>query len=398
MTATRHAMVALSATAVVGIIWLASAYLSRKFSWKPWLVFAVLLVLFLGVASGIMAGTPGLFEKSAGFLFSSGQATNRLEMTQGALSLIGDFPFTGGGLESFPGLFSTYYLVTPNYIIPHSYNLYLDVALEQGIVALLALLWVLAVSTILLLVYGKSLLWPSSLLRWAVLASLLVFIVHSFLDDILYDSNETPFLFLLPGMAMALTAPGLALAAQSRRQRNTRRVYLGTALIVLAILSVGFLTRQSLISGWYANLGALQMARVELAVWNTSAWKDGSQVEQMKSAEELFTRALEFDPDNRTANHRLGLMDLMRRNFPAAITHLSRAVQKAPLHRGIIKSLGQSYLWNGEIDNALPLLEILPETPAEMDAYTWWWRVQGREDLAENAGLLRAQLDSAPTE
>jgi hypothetical protein len=159
--ASRHTLVAISITAVLGVIWVASAYLARALHWKRWLV--VGLILFLGIVIGIVvaASNPGLLKKAVSLPIALGNSVNRLEVTQGMLSLIGDYPYTGAGLESFPGHYSTYYLLTPNYIIPHSYNLYTDVAFEQGIIALLSLLWVMLISIILLLIYGKSLACPS---------------------------------------------------------------------------------------------------------------------------------------------------------------------------------------------------------------------------------------------
>jgi lipopolysaccharide biosynthesis regulator YciM len=151
-------------------------------------------------------------------------------------------------------------------------------------------------------------------------------------------------------------------------------------------------------ASWYANLGALQMARFDLADWNTGTWKDGSQIEGLKPAEELFIRALEYDPGNQTANHRLGLINMISRDFPAAVAHLTLAYQKEPSHRGIVKALGLSYVWNKQPDQALPLLKRIPEAEAELAIYPWWWRNQGREDLAQNAELLLARLAPAETQ
>jgi len=386
MIASRHSLVALSVTALIGMIWLVSVYVARALNWKRWLVFG--LIMFLGIVIGIVvaATNPGILDRVTALPISVGSTVSRREVTQGALGLIGDYPYSGTGLESFPGQFSTYYLITPNYIIPHSYNLYMDVALEQGIIALLSLLWVMLVSIILLLIYGKSLALPLSTLRWAVLASFSIVIVHSFFDDIIYDYSQAPLLLLLPGMAMALAAPGLAEASNRHRLRRKRQVYTGAAVTILAILVAGIFNYRQVLADWYANLGALRMARVELAEWDwdNSTWKYDHPVENLQPAEKMFERALEYDPGNRIANHRLGLISMLRLNDPAAVAYLSKAYERDPGHRGIVKALGLSYVWNGQFNQALPLLEQIPEAREELGVYHWYWWTNGREDLMSN--------------
>ena len=97
-------------------------------------------------------------------------AGSRLDLSRANLHLIGDFPFTGGGLDSFPGLYAHYIRGLPFFQLDHGHNLYLDVALEQGLLGAFAL--------ISLLLGTLWLLWPqlkaSNLLAWGTLASLLV--------------------------------------------------------------------------------------------------------------------------------------------------------------------------------------------------------------------------------
>ena len=67
-------------------------------------------------------------------------------------------------------------------------------------------------------------------------------------------------------------------------------------------------------------------------------------------------------------------------------------MKKSPKNRGLIKNLGYSYLWLGEMDKAKTLLEQLPETQEELKAYTWWWNTQGRSDLSSNSSILVLRL------
>jgi Flp pilus assembly protein TadD len=110
-------------------------------------------------------------------------------------------------------------------------------------------------------------------------------------------------------------------------------------------------------------------------------------------AEALFNKALEHDPANRTAHHRLGLISMLRQDFEAAVADLEPALAADPAHRGIRKSLGYSYAWNGELDRAYPLLVALPEVTDEMAVYLWWWGTQGRPDLAGHAIAMEDLLE-----
>jgi hypothetical protein len=82
-------------------------------------------------------------------------------------------------------------------------------------------------------------------------------------------------LLLLPGLATALAGPGLAEASQHRKPLLGRQVYIGAAVTMLVLLVVGFFNHRPFMANWYANLGALRMAQVELSVWDwdNSAWK-----------------------------------------------------------------------------------------------------------------------------
>ena len=127
------------------------------------------------------------------------------------------------------------------------------------------------------------------------------------------------------------------------------------------------------------------MAKVELADFPTGSWDEGQPEDLYSPAEALFQRALTYEPANPRAHYRLGLIAMLKRDFPAAVNHLEIAYQGDPYHRGMIKALGLSYLWNGQIEASLPLLSLIPESNQEVEVYTWWWGEQNRPDLATNA-------------
>ena len=77
-----------------------------------------------------------------------------------------------------------------------------------------------------------------------------------------------------------------------------------------------------------------------------------------------------------------------------AVSHLELAFASDPDHRGVRKSLGYSYVWSGNFERGLSLLAEVPEARQELGVYEWWWGVQGRADIAENAGLMAELLDA----
>jgi len=106
-----------------------------------------------------------------------------------------------------------------------------------------------------------------------------------------------------------------------------------------------------------------------------------------------LNRSLDYDATNRIANYHLGLIDMLDRDFSAASKHLETAYQQEPWHRGVIKNLGYSYAWLGEMDKARLYLERIPEAKSELDVYVWWWDTQGRQDLSANASRLASSMN-----
>jgi O-antigen ligase len=354
------------------------------------------LILAVSCLAFILLAPEG-FSGLAGRLPGAPNSGSRFELFRSALHLVADFPFTGGGLGSFPGLYSQYIMVTPFFLFAYSHNFYLDVALEQGLFGFFALLVILGGSAWLLL---RSLRRASerperSLLAWAALASLIVAVLHGFVDDALYGERGTPLVFLNAGVAAALAFPGQLEQAGAWARPAGRRWLLAAGALVATALLVLFGWRRPLLAEWYANLGAVRMAQVELVDWPTGKWRESGEYSAIHPARQWFALSLALDPDNQTARHRLGLIALQALDFETARSHLERAYAADPDHRGLRKNLGYTYAWLDQIDTAARLLEEIPEAEYEMENYTWWWRRRGRLDLASQAKEMIAYLQSA---
>ena len=387
MSSSRAAWISLAVGLGFWLLWWLSGRLAGGEHARQRLIFATSAALLLVLGALLLMRYPGgpiaLFERLPG----PDTTTSRLEIMRGALRLERDFPYTGGGLHAFPGLFSRYILVIPSYFINYAHNLYLDLAVEQGVAGLFAYLLLLAGAAWLLireLRRGRA---QGAVL--AGLASLIVLALHGIADDPIYAGRGTPFLLLAPAMAVAISREADALKLFPRGK--SARVRLGiAALLVAAGLFTAF--RQPLLSSYYANLGAIRMARVELEDFPTNLWDDGRRVDKLVTAEDNFYRALELNPHNATAHYRLGLINLLRRDFPAAQEHLEQSLAADPQQRGARKNLGFVYVWNGEYEQAMRLMRHAGGVRYELEVYTGWWRAQGRPDLAERAEEMLARL------
>ena len=136
------------------------------------------------------------------------------------------------------------------------------------------------------------------------------------------------------------------------------------------------------------------MARAELVGWPTNQWDSGGDLGRFDQATALLERSLALDPNNRTANHRLGLIAMVGREYETAVAFLETAVMETPEHRGIVKSVGYSHVWLGDFDQALVYLRDISESQAEMTIYSNWWNRQNRPDLASKASEMVAILEN----
>jgi O-antigen ligase len=406
LTSSRGAWLALFLGLGAWLLWRASQLLAGKT--KPSqtgiliLVFSLVIITSIWILATYQGGAVGLTELLPGL--PSGES--RLNLALNTAKLIGDYPFTGGGLQSFPGLYSQYIMVTPYFLFAYSHNFYLDVILEQGFAGGLAILAVIVGGALVAIKQYKykqkgSL---SFLLIEAVVVSTLIILVHGFVDDPLYGETGTPLLLLIPGIALILVNeyPKIgsddATIGDGRPNLSTafrRKKYLLPSIVIILLIIVFFGYRKFILSSWNANLGAVEMSRSELQNWPQNKWNENPDVSSLEASESLFITSIEYSPNQRTSWHRLGLISMQRRDFSSAQVELEVAFQIDPAHRGIRKSLGYAYVWGNKLDQAERVLEGITEAKSEMEVYTWWWDENDRSDLSNQADELAQLLGSA---
>jgi hypothetical protein len=395
MTSSRGAWLALVAAAGFWLVWRGSTFLFQQRRISRLHVFAVVPILLVLAIIFLLWVVPDRVLAALDLLPGAPSGESRLDLGRSTLHLIADYAWTGAGLDSFSGIFSQYILVIPFEFFKYSHNFYLDLAVEQGAIAVLIGLTIFLLAGwyfLKRLEEGQDK--PGAfLLAAAGITSLIAVLLHGLMDDPLYGMSGTPFLFLLPGMAAAVSgdletgvarsASAVARTAISLFEQPVVRVFsIGLLLLFLSTLFVG---GRTLLASWYADLGAVEMSRVELADWPLGKWNANPDVSTFGPAVKLFERSLAANPGEATAHHRLGLIALQGRDFSAAQAHLEKAVQFNPEHPGIKKVLGFVYVWNDQPGKAAVLLSEIPEAVSELKQYTIFWKRHHRQDLAMKA-------------
>jgi len=220
----------------------------------------------------------------------------------------------------------------------------------------------------------------SLIFKHIVLFALIVALVHGMVDDYLYNGVGAVFSLFLIGLSMN----GKPMENVASTRKLDFRTVAVITIIWVAVIAVNL---NQFRGAWYANLGAVELAKVELKNFPSTGWAGSDIASQADGAVAPLRSSLQFDPANRTANQRLGLISMLHWDFQSAAQFLERARTQAPNHRGIIKSLGYCYVWLGDMEKAREFLVDIPEAKEELDVYVWWWESQGRDDLSVKASV-----------
>jgi O-antigen ligase len=335
---------------------------------------------------------PALLTAVFGALPGPNSAVGRMELFGRVWRLAQDTPFTGGGLDAFPGLYSTYILGIPFLFLTHAHNAYLHVFAEQG--------WAGLTGYAGLMIAGawaaaRRLRQAEAAEAWPVVAGALgivVILVHGIGEGSLVASRAVPVLLIPAGLALGAIQPSELQSASGLG--SMRRRLAAAAIAMLAVAVAGLVFQRPVLAAWHANQGALAFHKVDLAGWPTGKWDDGSRSAYYAPAEAELQMAVEYQPGNRAANYRLGLAALSRRDFVSAAGRLQTAYDADTGHRGVVKALAFTYVWLGDFEAAQPLLAHIPEARSELVVYGWWWGVQGRTDLGQRAYDMATRLGS----
>lgn len=389
---------ALTATALLllslllGPLWQLSAVWQRPLRLPRTAVYVVLVGLLL-IASLCLLGWVVSSQQ-----FGYQDVMERYWLVEQSLPLAQTYGWTGSGLSSFAALYAEYVQVVPQFFVSYS-NFYLDLWVELGVMGFVTVtaVW-LGALVALVAALQREANRPDGqqshlyYLRWATLISLLMTLAMNGADDLLYSGVGTPWLFFVPAMAWLVCQRGpmpplTAVVAQYG-------VWL-TAVAFLLALGL-FVWRQPLLASWHLNQGALQMDQLLLPGWPRNEWHEQIDTAVLQASLARLQQAQQADDGNGVVWHRLGYGSWLRHDFASAQTELTQGLWRQPYNRGAIKLLAYTAVWQADWSTAVPLLQQLPEAPAELEAYAGWWPQQGRPDLSERAATALHILQNTP--
>ncbi|MGQ9841722.1 MAG: O-antigen ligase family protein, partial [Anaerolineae bacterium] len=199
LTSSRGAWAGIS---VGGLVAEAMAVTARRAPGRYWVVTlsvaALVLLAALGLTVAVVAW-PAADRLLGGVAGADNSVLSRAQLWRDGLALIGDYPFTGSGAGSTMMVYSTYAMLLHVGYISHAHNLFLQMALEQGVPGLAAFLalWALAWAGLAKRSNGEEDGW-----RAATAAALTALVVHGTVDAGLYTAYLAPVLFVPVGLGL----------------------------------------------------------------------------------------------------------------------------------------------------------------------------------------------------
>jgi len=343
---------------------------------------------------------PGLTIPFLGSIAST--SNSRLNLYRSSLALLGDYPFTGIGLgDTFALLYSRYQLLIHVPFLYYAHNLFLSVGLGQGILGLVALVWMLIdFYRFVIRVERIGLNTRSRLIFRAAWLGTTTSLIHGLTDSVQFSGDywTMPMVFALAGLSIAMGRPALARidSGQEVNRVSTGRYHhwkwggLGTIVIGGLAITIAIYW-QIIASAWYANIGAIYQAQADLSP------KVDAAAREVLIARSIvyYESALNLNPSQAVANRRLGIMALERQDFETATLYLERAYSQEPRNQATLKALGYTYLWTGQPDQAQRLFRrvyLRDILVGELRYWHWWWGTQDRLDLSAYAGEMAQRL------
>jgi hypothetical protein len=377
MTGSRGAWLGLvGASLIAGLVWIQRRWFfnprDRSFFWITASLGAITFVVYLMLTSSLGA-LVNLFPDPTGSLVS------RAVLWRQGMSLIRDYPFTGGGLKTFWLLHPTYALITNVHVLQHAHNSLLEVWIEQGILGALALLaGTLVVATWAWDAFSRV---EVRACAWAGLFSLTAVALQGLFDVVFYIERTLPLIGLALGFAWY--ASSYSQIAVSTPVVNRRYVWIG-GIILAVILSFSFLYNQEILSTWNSNMGAINQTRAELVYYDPKNFKDLTidlirRSIDLSQAENGFNQSLIYNTANATALHRLTQIEMSRREFSPALEHIQTAWDAG--HRDDVTHLlySDALVADGQPSPAAEIVGSISQAENRL-MYQAWYRYRQDQD------------------
>ncbi len=385
LTSSRGAWLAtVAGGAAAAAVGAAARWHPRRFKAVALSLAAGLFLAALGLTAAVVAwpGADGLLGEVTG---AGNSVLSRAQLWRDGLALIGDYLFTGSGAGTSMMVYSSYAMLLHVGYISHAHNLFLHIALEQGLPGLVAFLGLVALGWAAIAARGSG---REDGWRAAAAAALAALMVHGIADAGIYTSYLAPVAFVPVGLALGLSRPaGEVPATGPAPAANPGRRTAATLLTLAVVLAAALLPPVR--SAFQANLAALAQTRAELSVyrWPTYPVQDALRRQlpgypppaDLEPAIARYRAALALDPGNVTANRRLGQIELSLGAYDAARDHLEAAYAAAPWQRPARALLAEAYTVTGRPDLAAPLWASADMRQGQLALRQWWYGALGEE-------------------
>ncbi|HSH00917.1 MAG TPA: O-antigen ligase family protein [Anaerolineae bacterium] len=287
----------------------------------------------------------------------------RAEILDNSQALVADYPFIGSGLNNFMLVYASYAMLMHVGFTVHAHNIYLNVAIEQGFIAalLLVILWVL-------FFYHLSQINHKSSPQFTTLAAIFALVtiaIHGLVDDAFYGSRAVILLFV----PLAFISPQW----QPQPMTKEKLGYILISLAALIIITLGLHTR--LRANWYANLAAIHQAKLELThyQWPAIPMQDATrQAIDLTPIINTYQQSLHLNPNQPSANRRLGQIELSLGHYQTALDHLQRAHNARP-NNTTQQLLGEAYAVNGDTTTATTLWQTVYNSHDQLELRRAWY-------------------------
>ena len=408
LTASRGAWIGLTAGAVAA---LAAGVIGRRLASRS-LAFGATLAVFALLAGGMIAvlASPAIAARlgSVGG-GAGGSAIGRGILWRDMLAQVGDYPFTGSGLAATMMVDATYFRLLHVGFIPHAHNLFLQIAIEQGLIGLAAFVGILAAALYGLFRVAGAGRAQGGLIRLfalAGIASLVALCVHSLVDTGVYTAKIAPVIFVPLAFALAVAEAEVKVEVEGETRTKSGSAL---ALALTLTLALVFALLRPVRAQFQAQLGAVSQTRAELSVYRWPEWPiqdalrrplagaaNAADPVDLGPAIARYRAALALDPANVTANRRLGQIELSRGDYEAARRHLAAAYGAAPDQQVTRQLLGESYALAGDAAGAAALWRTVALGQGQLSAREWWYGAIGETANQQRITQAIEQLGAKP--
>ncbi len=212
LTLSRGSWLAVAAATAAAIYMAWRGRLKEDHLWLDVIAFGAFTAALIGIFAvavrwpGSSAGVGGLEALLGAATGVGGSGASRVSLWRDMLPLVADYPLTGGGLGSTMMVFSSYVLMLHVGFIGHAHNLFLQIAVEQGLPAMAAFGVMTGTAAWGVL---RSAGRPGRRQRFpapAAMAAIVAMLIHGMVDAGPWTSKLAPVVFLPLGFAIATWA------------------------------------------------------------------------------------------------------------------------------------------------------------------------------------------------